>query len=54
MSTAEYERLGEVRDVLEDVRDYLKFITDMISIAVVTALFYFLLRAGVFRGMLDV
>ena len=54
MSTAEYERLGEVRDELERVNDSLTFITDMVGIAMATALFYLTLRAGWWKGILDV
>ena len=54
MSTAEYERLGEVRDELVLANEALTFIASMVGIAAATALFWLTLRAGWWKGLLDV
>lgn len=46
MSTAELERLTEVRDALEDVRDTLAGIKEVIGIVLMSAAFYVLLKYG--------
>jgi hypothetical protein len=54
MSTAELERLTEVRDALEDIRENLDFIAGMVGVVVATALFWLTLKAGWWKGLGDV
>ena len=52
MSTAELERLTEVRDELESIGAGVLFIVNVLSFALLTALFYVLLSSGVLRRFL--
>lgn len=53
MSTAEYERLGEIRDVLEETRDLISAIETLLSITAMTVLFWLTLRAGWWKALAD-
>ena len=54
VSTAEYERLGEVRDVLEEIRDCLAGISFLLALAVLTASAVYLARTGALGRLADV
>jgi hypothetical protein len=51
MSTAELERLGEVRDTLEDVHDALVGIQMLLSWLVVVGATYYLYKSGVLERL---
>lgn len=56
MSTAQYNTLTEVQDLLEDIRvirDALVFCADMLGIIVSAAVFYMLLKSGIIRKVFN-